>query len=359
MKKIGISVLGYGRMGSLHSFAYKVLPVFDSVALRLVSVFGRTEGNVKRFAERYGFETYCTDWKKIIEDDKVDVVDICTPPSGHPEPAVYALERGKNVICEKPLAARLEGARRMMEVANKSSAKSMVMFNLRFMPAIERAKKLINEGLLGQVYRFVGLHPRMSHVYPKRYFSWKDILRSSGGGPLLDLGVHIADLARFLVGEVKEVSAITETYIKERPVRETGETRKVEIEDSGLAILKFECGALGILESTKVGTGHVDSLRVEVNGEGGAISWNLERPSSLFTLSLGERDVGWKEVKIRNPYPYASEIWQGHVIGISRFLKCLEEDKEPQPSFRDGLRAQEIIDAAYRSSKERRWVKCS
>ena len=361
LKVYGVGVLGYGMMGSLHSFSYRVLSMFDHKIpeLRLVAVFGRTEENVRAVAQRYGFECYYTDWRKLVDDNRVNVVNVCTPPSAHVEPSIAAIDMGKNVICEKPLAARLEDAGKMVEEAERGGGRSMVMFNVRFMPAIQYAKNLIKDGFIGRVYRFTGLYPKMSHVYPKRYFSWRDSLQASGGGPLLDLGIHIADLARFLVGDVKEVSATTETYIEERPVKGTSKTRRVEIEDSGLVILKFEGGALGVLESTKVGTGGGDSLQIEVNGSDGAIRWSLEKPSSLFTFSLGEKDSGWKEVRIRTPYPSVSEVWQGHVIGISRFLKSLEEDEAPQPSFREGFKAQEIIDAAYRSSKETRWIRIS
>ena len=358
MKVYGVGVLGYGMMGSLHSFSYRGLSIFDqTLELRLIAVFGRTEENVRPFARRYGFECYYNDWRRLVDDDRVNVVDVCTPPSAHVEPSIAALERGKNVICEKPLAARLEDAGRMVEAAERSEAKSMIMFNVRFMPAIQYAKSLIKDGFLGQIYRFAGFYPRMSHVYPKRYFSWKDTIQTSGGGALLDLGVHIADLARFLVGDVQELSATTETYIKERPVKGTGETRGVEIEDTGLVILKFECGVLGALESTKVATGGGDSMRIEVNGSEGAISWSLEKPSSLLTFSLGEKEVGWKEIMVKNPYPFMNEGWQGHIIGISHFLKSLEEDEAPEPSFRDGFKAQEIIDAAYRSSREGKSIK--
>jgi len=358
MKAYGVGVLGYGMMGSLHSFSYRVLSMFDQKIpeLRLVAIFGRTEENVKVFAEQYGFQKYYTDWRKLINDDRVNVVNVCTPPSEHAEPSILAIEKGKNIICEKPLAATLEDAEKMGEAAESGGARSMVMFNLRFLPAMQYAESLVKNGFLGRVYRFTGSYPKMSHVYPKRYFSWKDVLKTSGGGPLLDLGVHIADLARFLVGDVKEVSATTETYVKERPVKGTNKMKKVETEDTGLSILKFEGGAIGVLESTKVGTGHDESLKIEVNGSNGAIYWSLENPSSLYTFSLSERDFGWKEVTTKNPYPFVSEVWQGHIVGIGRFLKSLEEDEAPEPSFKDGFKAQEIIDAAYRSSKEKKWI---
>ena len=359
MRAYGVGVLGYGMMGGLHSFSYRVLSMSDQKIpkLKLVAIFGRTEENVKVFAQRYGFEEYYTDWRRLIDDDGVNAVDICTPPSEHTEPSILAIEKGKNVICEKPLAATLEDAEKMVEAAESGGARSMVMFNLRFLPAMQYAESLVKNGFLGRVYRFTGSYPKMSHVYPKRYFSWKDVLKTSGGGPLLDLGIHIADLTRLLVGEVKEVSAATETYVKERPVKGTDKMERVETEDTGLSILKFEGGAIGVLESTKVGTGHDESLKIEVNGSKGAIYWSLEKPSSLYTLSLSEKDVGWKEVAVKNPYPFVSEVWQGHVVGIGRFLKSLEEDQAPEPSFRDGLKAQEIVDAAYRSSKEKKWIR--
>jgi len=361
MKKIGVGILGYGSMGRTHSFAYRVLPLFDPKLpeTRLVAVFGRTEANVRRFVGEYGFETYYTDWKKVVNDDKVDIIDICTPPSEHSEAAVEALEKGKNVICEKPLAANLEEAEKMVKAAEKRKGLSVTMFNCRFLPAMQYAKKLIDENFLGKIYRFSSSYPRMSLIYPKRYFTWKDKLKPSGGGSLLDLGVHSADLARFLVGEIVEVSAATGLYIKERPVKDTEKVETVETEDTGLVIMKFAGGLLGVLEATKVATGGEDALRIEVNGSKGAISWNLEDPGTLRTFSIEDRTVGWKSIHLSNPYPFIDAGSQGHLAGIHYFLKCLEKEERPIPSFKDGLKAQEIIDAAYRSSREGKWVSLS
>jgi len=359
--KVGVGMLGYGSMGRTHSFAYKVLPILDpkSPKTRLISVFGRTEENVKRFAEEYGFETYSTDWRNVIGDNKIDVVNICTPPSEHSEAAVEALEKGKNVICEKPLAANLEEAEKMVKAAEKRKGLSVTMFNCRFLPAMQYAKKLIDENFLGKIYRFSSSYPRMSLIYPKRYFTWKDKLKPSGGGSLLDLGVHSADLARFLVGEIVEVSAATGLYIKERPVKDTEKVETVETEDTGLVIMKFAGGLLGVLEATKVATGGEDALRIEVNGSKGAISWTLEDPGTLRTFSIEDRTVGWKSIHLSNPYPFIDAGSQGHLAGIHYLLKCLEKEERPRPSFMDGLKAQEIIDAAYRSAREGKWVSLS
>jgi len=360
MAKLGVGVLGYGSMGRTHSFAYKVLPLFDSkiADTRLVSVFGRTENNVKRFAEEYGFDTYSTSWKKVVEDERVAVISICTPPSEHPEPAIEALRNGKNVVCEKPLAASLGEAEKMVKAAEKSGGFSMPMFNYRFRPAIQYAKKLIERGFLGDIYRFLCSWPKTSYVYPKRYSSWKDKLKPSGGGSLLDLGVHSADMARFLVGDVKEVSAATAIYIRERPVKGTEEPEKVETEDTGMVIMKFANGSLGFLEATKVATGQ-DDVRIEINGSEGSISWNLEDPNVLRTFSVRDQELGWKSIRVSNFYPYVEDVFQSHLAGIHYFLECLEKDEKPKTSFEDGLRAQEIIDAAYRSSREGKWVSLS
>jgi len=360
-KKIGVGMLGYGSMGRTHSFAYRVLPLFDPKLseTRLVAVFGRTEANVRRFAGEYGFETCYTDWKKVVNDDKVDIIDICTPPSEHSEAAVEALEKGKNVICEKPLAANIDEAEKIVKAAEKGEGLSMTMFNVRFLPAMQYAKRLIDRNFLGHVYRLFGSCPKMSLIYPKRYFTWKDKLGPSGGGSLLDLGVHVTDLVRFLVGEVKEVSAATELYLKQRPVKGTEMVETVETEDTGLVIMKFAEGFLGFLEATKVALGNEDAMRIEINGSKGAISWSLEDPCVLRVFSIEDPEVGWKNIHVSNSYPFIDGVSQGHLAGIHYFLRCLEKEEAPRPSFKDGLRAQEIIDAAYRSAREGKWVSLS
>lgn len=341
-------------MGKMHSFVYKVLPLFEPKLLRtrLVSTFGRTENNVKRFANVYGFEEYHTDWKKVIGDKRIDIVNICLPPPAQVKPATEALEKGKNVICEKPIAGSVEEAEEMVKAAERGKGISMTMFNYRFEPAFQYIKKLIDEDFLGRIYRFVISFPRMTHVYPKRYFTWKDTIKTAGGGPLLETGVHAADAARFLVGEVKEAHAATEQFIKERPVRGTEKMNKVETEDVGLALLRFEGGALGYLEASKAATGN-NAVRLEINGSKGAVSWDRENPKMVRIFSIEDQTVGWKGVRLRARYPFLNDqIIQGHMGAISYFLKCLERGEKPKPSFRDGLEAQKIIDAIYKSSRE-------
>lgn len=360
-KKRGVGILGYGSMGRTHSFAYKVLPLFDPKLpeTKLVAVFGRTEANVGRFASEYGFETYYTDWKKVVNNDKVEIINVCTPPSEHSEAAVEALEKGRNVICEKPLAANLEEAERMVRAAERGRGLSMTMFSVRFLPAIQRAKKLINEGFLGNIYRVFSFYPRMSLIYPKRYFTWKDKLKPSGGGALLDLGVHITDLIRFLVGEVEEVFAATGLYLKERPVKGTEKVETVETEDTGLVMMKLARGLLGFMEASKVALGSEDAMRIDINGSKGAMSWRLDDPSVLRLFSIEDSEMGWKRVRVDNTYPFIDGVSQGHLAGIHHFLNCLEKEEMPEPSFEDGLKSQEIIDAAYRSSREGKWVSLS
>ena len=220
IRKIGVGLLGYAFMGKAHANGYSKMPVFfypPPAFPRLVAICGRTEDAVAEAAKRYGFERYYTDWRSLIKDDEVEVVDNCLPNNMHAEPCIAAAEAGKHVICEKPLAATLEDAKAMCEAVEKAGVKNMTAFNYRFVPAIQLAKKLIDEGYIGRILQYRAVYLQEWIMDPNFPLVWRLRKNVAGSGALGDLGAHIIDLARFLVGDVSSVCGLTETFIKERP----------------------------------------------------------------------------------------------------------------------------------------------
>lgn len=364
-EEYGVGVLGYRFMGRTHSYAYKSLTFYYDPPLpkvNLVAIYGRNEEGVRAAANQFGYASYYTDSQRLIDDERIDIVDNCLPNFLHAKPSIMALEKGKHVICEKPLATNLEEAKEMVRVAEKAEAKSMVQMCYRFLPAVQRAKKLIDEGYIGKIYQFRGAFLHMGHVNPKRPLSWREQKSLSGGGALADLGIHVVDLARFLVGDVRSLCAVTKTFIKKRPLPGEDRMGEVTVDDAGLILLEFKNGALGSIEASRFSTGHKNPLRIEVHGSEGAIAWDVEKLNVLQFYSLKDPyDIqGWRHVMVDVPvWPPRGHIvgWvRGHVGAIHHFLECLVNDRKPEPSFESGMRAQEILEATYISAEEKKYV---
>lgn len=359
MKEYGIGILGCGRMGKIHAYAYKMQPFYYHqlrFKINLVAVCDRNEEKAKETARAYGFQTYYTNWEELIKDERIDIMSNCLPTYLHAEPSMVSIENGKHVICEKPLAATISDAKRMIRVAEEGPTKTMCMFNLRFMVGIQKAKKLIDRGFIGRTYQFRSVFAKMSHLDPNRLFTWRDQTDLAGGGAFLDMGVHAADLARFLVGEVDSVCTVAKTFISGRPIKgKIGEVGKVTVDDVGIMLLKFKNGAIGSLESSKISPGHTWTRMIEIGGNKGAIAWDLGRPDVLWAYSLKAPHNlrGWRKIMVKEP----GSLYPGHIAAIHHFLECLLSNKVPKESFREGLRSQEIIKAGYLSSKEEKWIK--
>ncbi|RLG41185.1 MAG: hypothetical protein DRO05_04650 [Thermoproteota archaeon] len=361
--QFGVGILGYGFMGRTHSYAFKIQPfVYNLNITELVAVYGRNEDNVRNFAKTMGFKTYYVDWKKLIDDERVDIVSNCLPPAPHLETSIYTLKKGKHLICEKPLARNLEEAKEIAKEAKNAKAKSMIMFNLRFLPSITKVKEFIEEDVIGDILHFRMIFDHESHVRPGRLFSWKDDIKISGGGALLDLGVHLADLIRYLIGEVKEVFGVTHRYIHKRPLKyDPSKMGEVTIEDLGKVLLRCEGEVLGFMESSKVSAGQKNYLNIEIFGTKGAIRWNLMNLDELYVYRIQEDH--WERYLVSTlkwpPRGHSMAWLQGHVIGINHFLNCLIHNEDPVPSIEDGVKAQAIIEAAYLSSKSEKWISVS
>ncbi|MBN1563736.1 MAG: Gfo/Idh/MocA family oxidoreductase [Anaerolineae bacterium] len=366
---IGIGMLGYAFMGKAHSNAFKKIPymMYPPVAIpRLVAVCGRNEDAVAEAARRYGYEGYYTDWRKMLENDAIQVFDNGGPNDAHAAPSIAAAEAGKHVFCEKPMARTAEEAKPMLDAVEKAGVKHMVAFNYRFVPAIVQARRLIESGKLGKIYHWRAVYLQEWGMDPAMPTSWRFQKDVAGSGALGDLGAHIIDLARFLVGEPTKIMGLTQNWIPERPDG-TGNMIKSDVDDGFVALMEFEGGALGTLESSRFCAGRKNHNRFEINGENGTIEFNLERLNELNVFWKGEEPVltqGFHNVLVSEPdHPYWSNWWpQGHMIGwehsfvheFNHFFDAIVNDKPVDPygaTFVDGYRNAVICDAIVQSNQ--------
>jgi len=379
-KEIRVGLVGYKFMGKAHSHAYKDLTMFfEPKAIPVMkAICGRNEEAVRRVAQRYGWESYETSWEKLVERDDIDLIDISSPGDTHRDIAVAAAEKGKHILCEKPLANNLKEAKEMLKAVEKAGVKHMVGFNYRRVPAVGLAKKMIEEGKIGEVYHFRATYLQDWIVDPEFPLVWRLQKEKAGSGPHGDLNAHIIDLARYLVGEFDQVVGMSKTFIHERPLPEevTGlaakagaKKGKVTVEDACLFLAKFKNGALGSFEATRFATGRKNYNRFEINGSKGSIVFNLEEMNVLEFYSREDPDYaqGFKRIMVtESTHPYISAWWPpGHIIGYEHtfvhqaydLMNALAEDKMPSPSFVDGVRCQEVLEAVEKSVQKGKWVK--
>ncbi len=374
-KKIGVGILGYAFMGKAHANAYMKMPVFfypPPAKPRLVAICGRTDEAVAEAAKRYGFETYYTDWRKLIEDKRIELVDNVLPNNMHAAPSIAAAEAGKHVLCEKPLAMNVEEARKMYEVAEKAGVKHMTGFNYRFIPAIRLAKRFIDEGYIGKILQYRAVYMQEWIMSPDFPLVWRLRKSVAASGVLGDLGAHIIDLGRFLVGDFASVCGMTETFIKERPLPDDPKKKgKVEVDDAFIALVRFRNGAIGSVEASRFCAGRKNQERIEIHGTEGSIAFNLERLNELEVYSRRDPDdrMGFRNIIVtESVHPFMEHWWpHGHIIGwehtfvheVYHLIDCIVNDKPVAPmgaSFYDGLKCQEILSAVVESAEKSKWI---
>jgi predicted dehydrogenase len=338
----------------------------------LIAVAGRNEEAVREAAQRYGYEGYYTDWREMLKNDRIQLFDNGGPNDAHADPCIEAAKLGKHILCEKPLARTAKEAATMLEAVTKAGVKHAVAFNYRFVPAIRQAKELIDSGALGQIYHFRAVYLQewiMPHYGTPHI--WRLDKSIAGSGALGDLGAHIIDIGRFLVGEYRNVSALTRTFIPERPGAD-GKMVKVDVDDAFVAAVEFENGAIGSVEATRFAAGRKNSNCFEVNGEKGTIRFNLERMNELEVFWVGEEPKetqGFHNVLVSESYhPFWSNWWpQGHIIGwehtfvheINHLLDAIVNNKDVAPygaDFNDGYKNAVICDAILESAESGRRV---
>jgi predicted dehydrogenase len=383
---IGIGMVGYAFMGAAHSQAWRTVGrVFDlPLKVRMVAVAGRDAVRVKAAAQRFGWDSFETDWRRLIERPDIELVDVCAPGSSHCEIAIAALRAGKHVLCEKPLANTLAEAEEMTheaQCAAERGVRTMVGFNYRRVPAIALARQMIAAGQLGVIRHVRAVYLQDWIVDPQFPLVWRLRAEEAGSGALGDIGAHIVDVTQYLLGDrIAGVSALTETFIKERPLpgatsdggrpARSGKGRgAVTVDDAVVFIARFAGGALATFEATRFATGRKNALRVEINGELGSLAFDLEACNELqfYDRSSPSGTRGFTRILVTEPeHPYMAAWWPpGHLIGYEHsfthemrdLLEAVAENRDPQPSFRDGLQVQRVLDAVARSAAETsQWI---
>lgn len=372
-KKLNVGLIGYGFMGRTHSNAYcKVGHFFDvpyDPVLRVVC--GLEEKVAKAFAEQWGYESYTTDWHKVIEDDKVDVVDICVPNNVHAEIAIAAAKAGKAIVCEKPLALNGVQGKKMVDAIEKAGVANLVSFNYRRVPAVTLAKMLIDEGRLGRIFHyranFLQDWTISTKVPQGGMATWRLDVKAAGSGVTGDLLAHCIDTAMWQNGPIGSVCAMTETFVKERMHVETGKVEAVGIDDACTFFCRFDNGSLGNFESTRYARGHKALYTFEINGEHASIAWDLHDLHRLSYFDHRDDSIvrGWRSVHVTDSdMPYMGNWWvPGLQIGYEHtfvhqaadFLTNLAKGKPTSPTFREALATQYVCDAVLASAKAKQW----
>lgn len=384
MRTLNIGMIGAGFMGKAHSMSFAAMPMFfwpaPAMPVRKM-VADVTEEAAAEAAHRLGFEQYTSDWRQVVDNPEIDIIDIVTPNSSHAEIAIAAAKAGKHIICEKPLARDAEESRRMLEAVEAAGVKHLVAFNYRRTPAVALAKKYIEEGSIGRILNFRGTYLQDWSADPNSPLSWRFQKSLAGSGALGDIGTHVIDFARYLVGEISEVMAETRTWIPERPVQTSGidklgtvkgssnaEKRPVDVDDEFISLLRFENGAVGSIEATRNGWGRNNFLTFEIHGTLGSLYFNYENRDELqvcFADDPADRR-GYRTIYTGPAHPYGEHLWPIPALGIGYgetkiiethdFLKSIVEDTEVSPNFRDGYRIARISDAILESAATNKWV---
>ena len=373
-KPLNIGMIGYGFMGRTHSNAYSQVNHFFDLEYKpvLKAVCARDEAKAKAFAEQWGYESVETDWKQLIARKDIDAVDICTPNNLHAEIAIAAARAGKMILCEKPLSMNAPEGEEMCQAVEKAGVPNIVWYNYRRVPAVTFAKQLIDQGKLGRIfhYRAVFLQDwTISADLPQGGAAlWRLDAAAAGSGVTGDLLAHCIDTAIWLNGGISTVSAMTETFVKERKHNLTGKMEKVGIDDACAFLCRFKNGSLATFESTRYARGHKALNTFEINGEHASIKWDLH---DLHRLQwFDHRDEGplraWRSIHVSDgDHPYMGNWWvPGLQIGyehtfihqVADFLKGLSSGQPAGPSFRDALETQKVCDAVLSSAKSGQWV---
>ncbi len=369
MAELGIGMAGYGGIGKLHTLAYRSIPSYypSFPRYRLAAVCTRSEKSSQAAAADGGFAKAYTDLQDMVNDPEVHVIDCVLPNDAHKEAVFAALKAGKSIYCEKPLALTGTEARELASLAATSVGTLGMTFNYRFVPAIQKARRLVESGALGEIYRFHAEYLHTGYQDASRPLSWRMRMASSGGGAIMDLGSHIIDLVRFLVGEFAEVSAATKTYITARPLSKGAtETGPVDVDDAAWIQATMKNGVTGTLTVSRFATGSADDLRLIVEGSKGAFRFDLMDANWLYWFDATRKsgEAGWTRLETIQTYegavvPPARAIlgWdRTHAENQYQFLKSVIERTPPSPGIRDGLTNNLVMDAAYTSAREQRWV---
>lgn len=379
---LSVGMVGYAFMGAAHSHAWRTAHRFFDLPLhpRMRAVAGRDAQAVRAAADRLGWESTETSWQALVERDDIDLVDVCTPGHTHAEIVIAALEAGKHVLCEKPLANSVEEAEAMTraaEAAAASGVRAMVGFTYRRVPAIALARQLVAEGRLGTLHHVRAQYLQDWIVDPQAPLSWRLAKDKAGSGSLGDIGAHIIDITQYITGDtISRVTGRLRTFVDERPLPSEHSglsgtagsgTGKVTVDDAATFLADFRGGAMGVFEATRFASGRKNAIRIEVNGSQGSIAFDFEDMNVLhfFDGTEDARTAGFRRILVTEPeHPYVGAWWPpGHVIGYEHgfihqvvdLVRDIAAGNDPSPSFADGLQVQRVLAAVETSSDNDSW----
>ena len=373
-RPLRIGMIGYGFMGRAHSNGYnRVKDFFDLEYLPVLqAVAARDADKAKAFADRWGYKRVETDWRKLVAADDIDAVDICTPNNLHAEIAIEAAKHGKAILCEKPLSMDAAEGERMCEAVEKAGVPNIVWYNYRRIPAVTFAKQIIDSGALGRVFHYRAEFLQdwtISADLPQGGAAlWRLDAAAAGSGVTGDLLAHCIDTALWLNGGMSDVTAMTETFVKERMHQLTGKVEKVGIDDACSFLCHFKNGSLGLFESTRYARGHKALYTFEINGENMSLKWDLHDLHRLQVFDYKDAGPmrGWKSIHVTDSdHPYMDKWWvPGLAIGyehsfvhqVADFLEAYAKKQSAHPTFRDALETQKVCDAVLSSAKSHQWV---
>jgi predicted dehydrogenase len=371
-REVRVALIGTKFMGRAHSNGYRQVAPFLAPRLtpRMQVLCGRDKAATAEAARELGWAEAATDWREVVRRDDIDLVDIATPGDSHAEIAIAAARAGKAVLCEKPLANTVAQARAMTAAVNKAGVVNMVCHNYRRIPAVMLAKQILDSGEIGDVYHYRGTYLQDWIIDPKLPLLWRFDRKQAGSGALGDIGSHSLDLGRYLVGEITEIAASLATFIKERPLLDNPRRKgRVTVDDAAAALVRFDNGALGTIEGSRVAAGRRNWNRFEINGSKGTIAFDLERMNELqlFLRSDPARSQGFRTILVTEAvHPFVGKWWPpGHIIGyehtfthtIYDLLEGIARGRSPKPDFEDGLRNQIVLAAWEKAARTRRWEK--
>jgi predicted dehydrogenase len=372
-KKLNVGIVGYGFMGRTHSNAFRKVNNFFDLDYEpvLKAVCARDGGKAKEFADQWGYESVETDWKRLVARKDIDVIDIASPNNTHAAIATAAAAAGKMILCEKPLGMNGPEAEQMMKAVEKAKVPNMVWYNYRRVPAVTLAKQLIDEGRLGRIFHYRAKFLQdwtISKDLPQGGTAlWRLDVKVAGSGVTGDLLAHCIDTAMWLNGSIDKVTAMTETFIKERKHNLTGKVEKVGIDDASAFLARFSNGSMATFESTRYARGHKALYTFEINGEHASIFWDLHDLHRLQYFDHRDEGIvrGWRSLHITDSdHPYMKHWWvPGLQIGyehtfihqVADFIQGIQDGKSAGPTFRDGLATDHVTDAVLRSAKSGRW----
>lgn len=384
-KTLRVGMIGYRFMGKAHSNAWRQAPHFFPLkaGIEMSTICGRDPQALESARAQLGWNRASTDWREVVDSPDIDVVDINTPNDSHAEIAIAAAKAGKHILCEKPLAMNVAQCKEMLDAAKKAKVVHMVCHNYRRIPAIAQAKKMIEEGAIGDIFHYYARYSQDWIVDPEFPLVWRLQKGVSGSGAHGDINAHIIDLARYLVGEFKEVNGLLHTFIKERPLQDQGgksdglgakagkKMGKVTVDDAAMFMGRFANGALANLEATRFALGRKNHIAIEINGSKGSLAFDFEDMNRLkwFDNTAPADRQGFNDVLVTQPggaHPFVGNWWPpGHIIGyehtfvhtIADFVNAVVDGKAVQPTFEDGMRNQRVLEAVEESAKTRQWVR--